>query len=75
MCLQIVVGAKDNGGRSSRNNATVYIWLLDSKLQVPKFNTANNWSIEISENSSPEKILASFSVYPSIVSYYNDCLH
>ncbi|MCP9261910.1 Cadherin domain-containing protein [Dirofilaria immitis] len=59
----IVVGAKDNGGRSSRNNATVHIWLLDSMLQVPKFSIANNWSIEVSENSSPEKILATFSVH------------
>lgn len=69
------MGAKDNGGRLSRNNATVHIWLLDSMLQVPKFNTKNNWSIEISENSSPEKTLALFPVYPSLVSYYNNSLH
>uniref|UniRef100_A0A0R3RQB5 Cadherin-related tumor suppressor n=1 Tax=Elaeophora elaphi TaxID=1147741 RepID=A0A0R3RQB5_9BILA len=61
--MEVVVGAKDNGGRSSRNNATVHIWLLDSLLQVPKFSETNNWSIEISENSSPEKILASFFVH------------
>ncbi|VBB26047.1 unnamed protein product [Acanthocheilonema viteae] len=64
--LEVIVGAKDNGGRLSRNNATVHIWLLDSMLQVPKFSKTNNWSIEISENSSPEKILAVFSVYPSL---------
>ncbi|CAG9540793.1 unnamed protein product [Cercopithifilaria johnstoni] len=64
--IEVIVGAKDNGGRLSRNNATVHIWLLDNMLQVPKFNTTNNWSIEISENSSPEKILTSFSVYPPL---------
>uniref|UniRef100_A0A1I7VWP6 Cadherin domain-containing protein n=1 Tax=Loa loa TaxID=7209 RepID=A0A1I7VWP6_LOALO len=62
--MEVVVGAKDNGGHLSRNNATVHLWLLDSVLQVPKF-IPNNWSIEISENSSPEKILASFSVHSS----------
>ncbi|VIO94296.1 Uncharacterized protein BM_BM7425 [Brugia malayi] len=61
--IEIIVGAKDNGGRLSRNNATINIWLLDSMFQVPKFSTSNNWSIEVIENSSPEKILASFSVH------------
>ncbi|VDP11182.1 unnamed protein product [Onchocerca flexuosa] len=64
--IEITVGAKDNGGRLSRNNATVHIWLLDSMLQVPKFSTTNNWSIKINENSSPEKILATFSVQSSL---------
>ncbi|EJW84112.1 cadherin domain-containing protein, partial [Wuchereria bancrofti] len=44
--IEIIVGAKDNGGRLSRNNATIHIWLLNSMLQVPKFSTSNNWSIE-----------------------------
>uniref|UniRef100_A0A915PHT5 Cadherin domain-containing protein n=1 Tax=Setaria digitata TaxID=48799 RepID=A0A915PHT5_9BILA len=63
--IKVTVGAKDNGGRLSRNNATVHIWLLDSVRQIPQFNAANNWSIEINENSFPEKVLASFSVYPA----------
>ncbi|VDN04918.1 unnamed protein product [Thelazia callipaeda] len=60
--IEITVGAKDIEGNLSHNNATIHLWLLDSLQKIPKFSSLNNWSIEISENSSPEKVLASFSV-------------
>ncbi|VDN43180.1 unnamed protein product [Gongylonema pulchrum] len=58
----INVGAKDNGGLLSRNNATVHLWLLDSMEHVPKFSKNNNWSIELNENSSPERVLTTFTL-------------